>query len=117
MMLKNPLPANRILGTNTSVKNIVAVNGCCYGQENIGDKGDYLKKCGESFWGFISGDDQFFTVIIEPLGHRAKERNEEFQIEYGKVINRFTAEFIKDFCFPDGAIFWEKLVKFNSARS
>lgn len=116
-MRQNFLQAKRILGTNTSAKNIVAVNGCCYGQENIEDKGDYLKKCGESFWGFVSGDDQFFTVIIEPLGHRAKERNEEFQIEYGKVINRFTAEFIKDFCFPDGAIFWEKLVKFNSARS
>jgi hypothetical protein len=36
--------------------------------------------------------------------HKAKERNEEFQVEYGKVINRFTAEFIKDFCQPDGTI-------------
>jgi hypothetical protein len=36
--------------------------------------------------------------------------------EYGKVINRFTAEFIKDFCQPDGAILWDKLVQFNSSR-
>jgi type II restriction endonuclease EcoO109I-like protein len=107
--------AKRILGTNTSAKNIVAVNGCCYGQKNVEDKGDFLKKCGQSFWSFISGDDQFYTIIIEPLGHRAKERNEEFQIEYGKVINRFTAEFIKVFCQPDGAILWHKLVQFNSA--
>lgn len=114
-MRQNFLQAKRILGTNTSARNIVAINGCCYGQNNIEDKGDYLKKCGQSFWSFVSGDDQFYKTIIEPLGHRAKERNEEFQIECGKVINRFTAEFIKDFCLPDGAIYWEKLVQFNSA--
>lgn len=116
-MRQNFLQAKRILGTNTSTKNIVAVNGCCYGQENVEDKGDYLKKCGQSFWGFVSGDNEFFITIIEPLGHKAKERNEAFQIEYGKVINRFTAEFIKVFCQADGTILWNKLVEFNSAQS
>jgi hypothetical protein len=114
-MQQNFLQAKRILGTNTSAKNIVAVNGCCYGQERVEDKGDYLKKCGQSFWSFVSGDDKFYITIIEPLGHKAKERNEAFQIEYGKVINRFTAEFIKDFCQADGTILWSKLVEFNSA--
>ena len=114
-MRQNFLQAKRILGTNTSAKNIVAVNGCCYGQESVEDKGDYLKKCGQSFWSFVSGDDDFYITIIEPLGHKAKERNEAFQIEYGKVINRFTAEFIKDFCQADGTILWSKLVEFNSA--
>jgi hypothetical protein len=94
-MRQNFSQAKRILGTNTSAKNIVAVNGCCYGQESVEDKGDYLKKCGQSFWSFVSGDNDFYITIIEPLGHKAKERNEAFQIEYGKVINRFTAEFIK----------------------
>jgi hypothetical protein len=115
-MRQNFLQAKRVLGTNRSAKNIVAVNGCCYGQESIEDKGDYLKKCGQSFWEFVSGDDLFYTTIIEPLGHKAKERNEAFQIEYGKVINCFTAEFIKVFCQPDGTILWNKLVEFNSAR-
>ena len=115
-MRQNLLQAKRILGTNTSAKNIVAINGCCYGQESVEDKGDYLKKCGQSFWEFVSGDDKFYTTIIEPLGHKAKERNEAFQVEYGKVINRFTAEFIKVFCQPDGTILWNKLVEFNSAR-
>src|ERR1017187_3395084 len=114
-MRQNFSQAKRILGTNTSAKNIVAVNGCCYGQESVEDKGDYLKKCGQSFWSFISEDDKFYITIIEPLGHKAKERNEAFQIEYGKVINRFTAEFIKGFCQPDGTILWDKLVQFNSA--
>jgi hypothetical protein len=115
-MRQNFLQAKRILGTNRSAKNIVAVNGCCYGQERIEDKGDYLKRCGQSFWEFVSGDDRFYTTIIEPLGHKAKERNEAFQMEYGKVINCFTAEFIKIFCQPDGTILWNKLVEFNSAR-
>ena len=115
-MRQNFLQAKRILGTNTSAKNIVAVNGCCYGQENVEDKGDYLKKCGQSFWSFVSGDNEFYITIIEPLGHKAKERNEAFQIEYGKVINRFTAEFIKDFCQTDGTILWSELVKFNSSQ-
>jgi hypothetical protein len=116
-MRQNFSQAKRILGTNTTAKNIVAVNGCCYGQENVEDKGDYLKKCGQSFWSFVSGDDQFYITIIEPLGHKAKERNEAFEIEYGKVINRFTAEFIKVFCEENGTILWDKLVKFNSALS
>ena len=76
---------------------------------------EYPKKCGQSFWSFVSGDNDFYITIIEPLGHKAKERNEAFQIEYGKVINRFTAEFIKDFCQADGTILWDKLVQFNSA--
>ena len=114
-MRQNFSQAKRILGTNTSAKNIVAVNGCCYGQEGVEDKSDYLKKCGQSFWSFVSGDNEFYISIIEPLGHKAKERNEAFQVEYGKVINRFTAEFIKDFCQADGTILWDKLVQFNSA--
>jgi hypothetical protein len=113
-MRQNFLQAKRILRTNTSAQNIVAVNGCCYGQESVEDKGDYLKKCGQSFWSFISGDSELYTTIIEPLGHKAKERNEAFQVEYGKVINKFTAEFIKNFCQPDGTILWNELVQFNS---
>ena len=108
--------AKRILGTNVSLRNIVAVNGCCYGQELPEDRGDYLKKCGQAFWSFISGDDELFTSIIEPLGFKAKEQNEQFQAEYGKVVTRFTAEFIKDFCLADGTILWNRLVEFNSGN-
>ena len=32
--------AKRILSTNTSLKNVVAVNGCCYGKNRTPDKGD-----------------------------------------------------------------------------
>ena len=108
--------AKRILGTNTSSANVVAVNGCCYGKDRKPDKGDYLKLCGQKFWEFISGDDNLYTDIVEPLGHQAKERNEQFIAEYTKVINRFTAEFIGKFCDVDGNMLWEEIVKFNSAE-
>ncbi len=107
--------AKRILGTNTSSTNVVAVNGCCYGKDGTPDKGDYLKLCGQQFWKFISGDDNLYTDIIEPLGHRAREKNEQFMDEYAKVINKFTLEFMGTFCDAGGNMLWEEIVKFNSA--
>lgn len=108
--------AKRILGTNTSKQKVVAVNGCCYGKDNKPDKGDYLKLCGQRFWEFISGNESLYTDIIEPLGHKAKEKNEKFTEEYAKVINKFTREFATEYCDESGSILWEKLVKFNSGK-
>ena len=107
--------AKRILGTNRSLTNVVAINGCCYGKDRKPDKGDYLKLCGQKFWEFISGDDNLYTDIIEPLGHRAKEKNEQFMQAYAKVVNKFTAEFIGKYCDAEGNMLWEEIVKFNSA--
>ncbi len=109
--------AKRILGTNRLSTNVVAINGCCYGKNRNPDKDDYLKLCGQQFWKFISGDDNLYTDIVEPLGHQAKERNEQFSKEYDKVINKFTAEFIGKFCDTEGNILWEEIVKFNSAET
>lgn len=106
--------ARKIVGNK---QHLVAVNGCCYGRDSRPEKGDYQKLCGQSFWELISGNDMMYQNIIEPLGHRAKERNSEFEKEYAKVTNRFTAEFIRDFCSEDGAIDWEKIVAFNSATT
>jgi len=105
--------AKRILGTNITGVRVIAVNGCCYGKDNSPDKGDYLKYCGQRFWEFISGDENLYIEIIEPLGHKAKERNEKFLEEYAKVINRFTREFAYEYCAQDGSILWKKLVKFT----
>ncbi len=76
-----------------------------------------MKLCGQKFWAFISGDDNLYTDIIEPLGHQAKKKNELFVQEYAKVVNRFTAEFIGTFCDADGNMLWEEIVKFNSAET
>ncbi|HYJ65078.1 MAG TPA: PmeII family type II restriction endonuclease, partial [Parafilimonas sp.] len=105
--------AMKTLRTSNSQLNVIAINGCCYGRDNKSDKGDYFKYCGQKFWEFISGDSQLYTKIIEPLGHQAKERNEEFLESYARMINIFTKEFADNFCKNNGDIDWVKLVRFN----
>ena len=107
--------AKRILQTSNSKTNIQAVNGCCYGQDTRPDKVDYLKLCGQVFWEFISGNDRLFIEIIEPLGYRAKERNDAFYNDYSRILNLFTQEFLRDYCV-DGKIDWDKLIKYNSEK-
>jgi hypothetical protein len=106
--------AKKTLRTSNSKLSVVAINGCCYGIDNNPDKGDYYKYCGQRFWEFISGNSDLYTDIIEPLGHRAKERNEEFYKLYTQMINKFTKEFSQDFCKESCEIDWSRLVEFNS---
>jgi hypothetical protein len=115
---------------NNPTLHIIAVNGCCYGKDSrpgkVGKLRDeqgkivgsvpYLKLCGQQFWAYISGVESLYTDIVEPMGHRAKEKNERFQQAYGGIINRFTQEFIATFCYPDGSIKWDELVKLSSGK-
>jgi hypothetical protein len=94
---------------------IVAVNGCCFGKDRKPDKGDYFKFCGQRFWEFISGNKQLYTQIIEPIGYKAKGKNQEFLEAYSAVINQFTMEFSQRFA-EKGVIVWERLVEFNSGK-
>jgi hypothetical protein len=114
-MLSDFKTAKKTLRTSNSGLNVLAVNGCCYGRDNNPDKGDYFKFCGQKFWEFISGDADLYTDIIEPLGYKAKERNDEFMKAYSQMINKFTREFSVDFCSADGEINWRALVEFNSS--
>jgi hypothetical protein len=107
--------AKKILRTSNSKLNVIAVNGCCYGRDNNPDKGDYFKYCGQKFWEFISGDENLYIDIIEPLGNKAKERNDDFMKSYSQMINKFTKEFTNNFCLESGEIDWIKLIKINSA--
>lgn len=114
-MLDNFRKAKKILGLSAHRMKVVAVNGCCYGIDDKPEKEEYLKLCGQRFWEFISGDENLYTEIIEPLGHKAKERNEEFVNAYSEIINKFTLSFSQMFCV-DGKIDWGKIVQFNSAQ-
>ena len=64
----------------------------------------------------ISGDEFFYTQIIEPLGHRAREMNESFLEKKNQLINKFTGEFVDDYCNRSGQILWQKIVSFNSGN-
>ena len=113
-MISDFKTAKKTLRTSNSRIHIVAINGCCYGTDNNPDKGDYFKYCGQEFWSFISGNENLYIDIIEPLGHNARIRNEEFQNSYNQMINKFTKAFANIYCKENGDIDWEKLVRFNS---
>lgn len=115
-MRSNFKAAKKTLGTNTSRTNIVAVNGCCYGRDGRPDKGDYLKLCGQEFWAFISGDDDLYVRIIEPLDEEARHKDEEFKVAYSRKINMLTSQFLDEFC-DAGNIDWVKLLKFVSSKT
>jgi hypothetical protein len=93
--------------------NVVCVNGCCYGKDHKPQKAGYQKLCGQCFWEFISGNPNLYLDIIEPLGYKAKEKNEAFQQAYSEIINIFTFEFMKSYC-DDGKIDWAKTMQLNS---
>ncbi len=109
--------AIRTLRTSSSGLNIVAVNGCCYGKDSRPEKEEYLKLCGQRFWEFISGNGELYTEIIEPLGYKAKEKNQEFLESYSQMLNKFTSEFLGRFSKTNGQINWNKLVEFNSGKN
>ncbi len=104
--------AKKILSAKTG-KRVVAINGCCFGKDNKPDKGGYLKLCGQRFWEFISGETNLYLDIIEPIGHKAKQKNEEFLESYAQIVNKLTLEFSQSFC-DDGKINWARLVEYNS---
>lgn len=116
-MISDFKTAQKTLRTSNSGLQIVAVNGCCYGKDNVPDKGEYYKYCGQAFWEFISGDPNCYLNIIEPLGHQAKEKNDVFMESYVQRINQFTKEFSTEFVEDNGNINWQKLVVFNSGKT
>lgn len=107
--------AKKTLRTSNSKIMVTAINGCCYGRDNKPDKGEYFKYCGQRFWEFISGNNNLYTEIIEPLGHKAKEKNDDFLKSYAQMINKFTKEFSNEYCDNNGIIDWKKIVEFNSS--
>lgn len=117
-MLLNFEAAKAVLEAERPGAEVVAVNGCSYGRESnfVQRGGAYLKLCGQDFWRFISANDELYVEIIEPLGHQAKQNNEEFQEKYAAIVNRFTFQFGREYCLPDGAIDWEYLVRWTSER-
>ncbi|MBI3363131.1 MAG: cytosolic protein [Chloroflexi bacterium] len=96
--------------------NVQPVLGICYGRNKTTYLRGYVKIVGQNFWYLISENRQLYTDIIDPIGYRAKEHNESFSLEKSKVVNRFTKQFIDEFCDPTGAIDWVRLVEHNSGN-
>lgn len=99
-----------------STPNVQAVLGVCYGKTRRRFNGLYEKIVGQEFWHFISGDPDLYVEIIEPIGYRAREHNDEFYKGRARLENRFVRAFTDEFCEEDGSINWRKLVAFNSGN-
>jgi hypothetical protein len=107
--------AVRVLKQTNRKLNVQPVLGICYGRVKTTFLRGYMKVTGQNFWYFISGNENLYIDIVEPLGFRAKQHNDVFVKQKGKIINSFTQEFMAEFC-DNGEIDWKKLVKFNSGN-
>jgi len=74
----------------------------------------YRDRSGQAFWTEITGDSDFYLKLARLMKDAPTKHRKEYTPEWDAAINRFTAEFIKDFCFADGNVDWEKLVWFVS---
>ena len=109
--------AVRRVKQSDQLANVQPVLGICYGKTRTAHtSGGYLKVVGQNFWYLISEDKELYTDIVEPIGHRAKEHNEQFASARSKLANRLTKAFIEDYCEQSGAIDWLKLVRSNSGN-
>jgi hypothetical protein len=107
--------AVKVLKQSKYTRNVQPVLGICYGKVKTSHLRGYLKVVGQNFWYLISENENLYTDIIEPLGHRAKQHNDKFHRQKNKIVNLFTKEFLNSFC-QNGEIGWKKLVEFNSGN-
>ena len=90
--------------------------GHAYGRVKVEPTKDliYRRRSGQALWTEITGDPDFYLKLVRLMKEEPIKHKELYAPAWDAAINRFTAEFVKDFCFPDGRIDWEKLVKFVS---
>ena len=112
--LKN---AERRLKQSQQGINVQLVLGICYGKTaTVHTSRGYMKVVGQNFWSLVSGNNDLYTDIIGPVGHMAKQHNDNFIREKTNLVNRLTKSFIDGYCDDSGAIDWEKLVKDTSGN-
>ena len=93
--------------------------GSCYGRtkSNPNSIRIYRHISGQEFWEEVTGDADFYVKLVilmrdYPVPHRLA-----FEKAFGEAVNRFSKEFLAEFCDEHGAIDWVKLVRFNSSKS
>ncbi len=120
-MRKNLKIAKKILRVELKKNNIVSVNGCIYGRDNHPHKVNkdpnlsYYKICGQLFWELISGDDQLYKKIIQPLDKEAKKRDDIFKKLYVEKINEMTKDIVDIFYTKDN-LDWDKIIDYVSKK-
>jgi hypothetical protein len=85
-----------------------------YGRVNRNTNYVYRESSGQAFWQEMTGDPEFHLKLIRLMRDEPARHKQEYVPQWDAAVNRFTAEFIEEFCSPDGSIDWEKLVRFVS---
>jgi hypothetical protein len=91
--------------------------GQAYGRQSSEptENSRFRRRSGQAFWEEITGDPDFYLKLIRLMKDVPANNRPKYRALWDQAVNRFTAEFIKDFCDPKGAIHWEKLVEFASS--
>ena len=108
--------ASSVIKQSDRSLNVQSILGICYGKTKTTFHNGYWKIVGQNFWYFISGEENLYKDIIEPIGYKAKEHNDKFLQGKNEISNLLTVEFITSFCDSTGKIDWKKLVEFNSGN-
>ncbi len=97
-------------------KQFDALLGHCYGKTKTEPSKTkiYRDRSGQAFWTEVTGDADFYLNLVRLMKDEPSRHRVIYKKAWEHAINRFTAEFIKDFCNGDGSINWERLVEFNS---
>ena len=77
----------------------------------------YRRRSGQAFWAEVTGDPDFYLKLVRLMKEEPAKHKQKYAPAWDAAVNKFTAEFVKDFCFPNGQIDWEKLVRFVSEDS
>lgn len=92
--------------------------GQAYGRQSSEptENSRFRRRSGQAFWREITGDPDFYLNIIRLMKDVPAKNRPIYRAMWDQAVNRFTAEFIKDFCDDSGAIQWERLVSFSSSE-
>ena len=77
----------------------------------------YRVTSGQAFWEEFTGDSDFYLKLITLMHDEPLKYKERFAVEWAAVQNRFTKEFLEDFCFESGHVNWEFLVRYVSGKT
>jgi hypothetical protein len=96
--------------------NIQPVLGICYGKSPDVDNGLYIKKTGQRFWQFLSGEIDFHLKLMELIGRRVDLYQRDFMLKRNELKLSLIKEFESNFVMLNGSIDWQKVVQFNSGN-
>ncbi len=97
-------------------KQFDALVGYCYGRKQSppSDTKMFRELSGQAFWATLTDDEHFYLRILQAMHERPTRHRVAFEAAWSAAVNRFTAQFVQEFCHEDGSINWEALARFNS---